>query len=227
MENFWKSLWDAKAQTENYFTQTGRGNSFTMYQFLLYIQDVQNALQLCKNDVLLDCGGGPGWITFHLAPFVWNATMFDYSPELVKKAQAQAQAFNNVFIFQDDILTMQQFKLVDPIHPIFTKVLVGSVLQYLSNMDEVQTALQNIYNVMRPGGKCLLTHNPDLSKKESHIASMPQTEESLQQENARLWINPQEMMYLSLKAGFSECLIKQINPQIWQSSHMVDYLVIK
>jgi ubiquinone/menaquinone biosynthesis C-methylase UbiE len=217
----WKSLWDTKAQTENYFTQTGRGNSFTLYQFLLYIQDVQNALRLCKTDNLLDCGGGPGWVSMHLAPFVNSVIMFDYSEEMVKKAKENTKHFN-ISVFQEDILCMKTFY-----YGRYNKILVSSVLQYLANIDEVRQALQNVYNIMEPGGIALFTHNPDLSKKESHIASMPQTEESLQQENSRLWINPQEMMYISLKVGFSECLIKQINPLIWQSSHMVDYLCIK
>jgi ubiquinone/menaquinone biosynthesis C-methylase UbiE len=214
-------MWDAKAQTDNYFAQTGRANSFTMYQFLLFIQDVNNSLKLCKTDTLLDAGGGPGWTAFHLAPFVSEVTMFDYSHEMVRKAQEQTKAFDNVTVFQDDILTMASIK--EP----YSKVLVGSVLQYLNNMDEVKQALRNVYRVMEPGGIALFTHNPDLTKKESHIANMPQTTESLKKENERLWIDPQEMMYASLKAGFSECLIKQINPLIWQSGHMFDFVIVK
>jgi hypothetical protein len=109
----------------------------------------------------------------------------------------------------------------------YSKVLIGSVLQYLNDMEEVKQVLMNIRRIMEPSGIALFTHNPDLTKKESHIASMPQTTESLKQENERLWIDPQEMMYISLKAGFSEYLIKQINPLIWQSTHMIDFMVIK
>jgi SAM-dependent methyltransferase len=214
-------MWDAKAQTDNYFTQTGRGNSFTMYQFLLFIQDVNNSLKLCKTDSLLDAGGGPGWTAFHLAPFVSEVTMFDYSREMVRKAQEQAKAFGNVTVFQDDILTMASVK--GP----YSKVLVGSVLQYLTDTDEVKQVLRNVYRVMEPGGVALFTYNPDLSKKESHIASMPQTAGSLRQENERLWIDPQQMMYASLKAGFRSCRKLSINPQIWQNGHMFDFVIVK
>jgi SAM-dependent methyltransferase len=223
----WLNIWNQKANTENYFTQTGRGKSFTMFEFLLYIQDVQNSLQLCRHDVLLDAGAGPGWTTFHLAPFVWNAMMFDYSSNMVKKATEQAKGFNNVFIFQDDILTMKQFKLVDHEHPIFNKVLVGSVLQYLNNMDEVKQVLHNIYNVMADGGIALFTHNPDADEKESHIASMPQTEEYLKMENERLWIDKDELVLCALDVGFSQCWFPAINPLIWQSGHMFDVVMIK
>ena len=221
----WLKMWDEKANTENYFTQTGRGKSFTMYEFLLYIQDVNNNLHLCKGDNLLDIGGGSGWVSMHLSPWVNSIIMIDYSDKMIEKAGKQVTAFENIKVFYGNVLNIRNWDF--RYEKGFNKILVGSVFQYLANMDEVRTALQNIYNVMKPGGKCLLTHNPDLNKKESHIASMLQTEETLQQENARLWINPQEMMYMSLKAGFSECLIKQINPLIWQSTHMFDMLVIK
>ena len=217
----WKEMWDSKANTDNYFTQTGRSSSFTMYEFLLYIQDVQNSLHLCREDILLDVGGGPGWTTFHLAPFVLNVIMFDYSHDMIKRAQEQAKAFKNVVIFQDDILKMGH------IGRKYNKVLVGSVLQYLDNMGQVKTAMQNIYNIMVPGGICLCTHNPDLSKKEIHIAYVPQTEKSLKMENERLWTNPEDIRDIVIGMGFRMCRILPINPLIWQSGYMFDFMVIK
>jgi len=217
----WLKMWDEKAHTDNYFTQTGRGKSFTMPEFLLYIRDVNNGLHLCKDDNLLDAGGGPGWTAFHLAPFVSKVTMFDYSHDMVRRAQERAKAFENVVIFQDDILKMGH------IGREYNKVLVGSVLQYLDNMGQVKASVQNIYNVMSYGGRALFAHNPDLSKKESHIASMPQTEETLLQENSRLWIDQHTLIRAALNVGFSRCEIRPINPLIWQSTHMFDFLCIK
>jgi SAM-dependent methyltransferase len=192
-----------------------------MYQFLLYIQDVQNALQLCKDDTLLDAGGGPGWTTFHIAPFVSHVTMFDYSHELVKQAQEQAKAFSHVIVFQDDILKM------DHIGYLYNKVLIGSVLQYLNNMDEVKQAIQNIYNIMAPGGIALFTHNPDASKKESHLATVPQTGKSLKMEQERLWIDHHDIFDIAMDIGFREFKVIPINPLIWQSGHMFDFTVIR
>lgn len=220
----WLNLWNQKANTENYFTQTGRGNSFTMYQFLLYIQDVNNSLGLSKSDIFLDAGGGPGWTTFHLAPFVAEVTMFDYSHEMIKKARKQAKQFPNVYIYQDDILKMKHIKGE------FDKVLVGSILQYLNNMDEVETAMQNIYNVMKTGGRALFTHNPDLMKKDEHIKAIKRKngKEALKQENERLWINPLSIEHCAInRIGFSKYSFPPINPQIWQSGHMFDFLIVK
>ena len=219
----WKELWDSKASAENYFTQTGRGNSFTMYQFLLYIQDVQDALNLCKDDTLLDAGCGPAWTTMHLSPFVKWVDAFDYSEKMVNNAQKQVEAFGNIKVFQGNILNIDALDYRFLFR--YDKVLVGSVLQYLKNMDEVETALKNIYNVMKLGGIALFTHNPDMRKKESHLATV--SPETLDMENARLWLDPDEVHDIAMDVGFGICRTLPINPLIWQSSHMFDFFVIK
>lgn len=216
----WLSLWNQKAATNNFLTQTGRGNSFNLDKFLLYMQDVNNALLLDKSDTLLDIGGASGWISLWLLPFVKSVTMFDYSEEMIIKAQKQAAGFDNITIFQDDILTMTK------VEGTYSKVLVGSVLQYLKNMDEVETALKNIYNVMKPGGIALFSHNPDAREKESHLATVKP--ENMQMELERLWINPDDVRDVAMnKIGFKEYRIVPINPAIWQSTHMLDMVMVK
>jgi protein-L-isoaspartate O-methyltransferase len=218
----WLDLWNQKAETDNFLTQTGRGNSFNLTKFLLYMIDLNNALQLERSDVLLDIGGGSGWITLWLSPFVDSIVMFDYSDKMIEIAWRLTDGCTNTSVFTDNILSMKK------VQGTYNKILVGSVLQYLNNMDEVRTALRNIYNVMEPGGKVLFTHNPDLSKKTAHIASVPQTVESLRMENERLWLDKGKMVFLALKdVGFAQCSFPQINPAIWQSTHMFDLLLVK
>jgi protein-L-isoaspartate O-methyltransferase len=217
----WLKTWDSKGRSNDFLVQTGRGNSFDLKKFLLFMQDVERSLRLRKPDTLLDIGGASGWISLWLSPFVRSVTMFDYSKEMILKAQKQTAGFDNITVFQDDILSMANIKEK------YNKVLVGSVLQYLNNMGEVKTAMQNIYNVMEPGGIALFTHNPDLNKKASHIASVPQTEESLKMENERLWMDKNQLCFMALKIGFKETKITPINPLIWQSSHMFDFVLTK
>lgn len=217
----WKSLWDEKASTPNFLTQTGRGESFDLNKFLLYMQDVNNALQLCKADNLLDIGGGSGWVTIWLSPYVNSVTMFDYSELMISKAEELTYGCTNITVFCDNILSMKN------VQGTYNKILVGSVLQYLKNMEQVKTAMRNIYNVMEPGGICLFTHNPDLQRKKSHIASMPQTEETLKMENERLWIDFNEIVSAAQDIGFRSCDKRHINPLIWQSTHMFDCVVVK
>jgi len=215
----WLKMWDEKANTENYFTQTGRGKSFTMFEFLLYIQDVQASLQLCKDDNLLDAGCGPCWTTMHFSPFVKWVVAFDYSKTMIEKAREQTKAFSNITAFQLDILKMEQSDGG------FHKVLVGSVLQYLNNIDEVKQAMQNIYNVMEPGGTALFTHNPDASKKESHLTTIKP--ENMQIELARLWLDFDEIYDIAMSIGFRSCRKLAINLLIWQSGHMFDFVLKK
>ena len=92
----WLKMWDEKANTENYFTQTGRGKSFTMYEFLLYIQDVNNSLHLCKDDNFLDVGCGPCWTTMHFSPFVKWAVAFDYSQNMVERRENRQRHFRTL-----------------------------------------------------------------------------------------------------------------------------------
>jgi len=216
----WLKVWQDKAITDNYFTQTGRGNSFTTYQFLLYIQDVQNALHLCKEDNLLDIGGGPGYVAMHLSPFVNSITMTDFSEEMIKQAKTQAKAFGNIEVCKENILKTHRSSFGNK----YNKVLVGSVLQYLENMGEAKQALINIYNLME-NGIALFTHNPDASKKESHLATVKP--EALDMENARLWLDFDEIHDIAMNIGFRVCRKLAINPLIWQSSHMFDMVVQK
>lgn len=221
----WKEIWDAKANTENYFTQTGRGNSFTMYQFLLYIQDVQNALKLCKDDDLLDAGGGPGWVAMHLSPFVNSISVMDFSSEMIKRAKGQIKAFGNINAFVGNISYDYEDYWETETHRTYNKILVGSVLQYLSGINNVRFALLNAYKLLQNDGIALFTHNPDLSKKESHLATVPP--ETLEMENARLWLDFDEIHDIAMNVGFRSCRKLAINPQIWQSSHMFDFVLEK
>jgi len=219
----WLYLWNQKANTENYFTQTGRGNSFTMYQFLLYIQDVNNALNLCKTDRLLDIGGGPGWVAMHLSPFVDSIIMTDFSVEMVERARGQVRAFGNIKILQQDIIDIQKLtglKIMQGVN----KYLIGSVLQYL-NKEDIIKVMQGLYYTMEYGNICLFTHNPDLHKRPFHLATVPP--ESMQMEVDRLWFDPDEIYDIAMDIGFRICKILPINPLIWQSGHMFDMVLTK
>lgn len=215
----WKPLWQQKAAAPDFLTQTGRGNSFNLDKFLLYLQDVNAALQLDKSDTLLDIGGASGWVTLFLSPFVNSVTMFDYSDKMIEKAEQLTYGCTNTSVFQDNILSMKYLQGT------YSKVLVGSVLQYLNNMDEVEQALRKIYNVMPYYGKCLLTHNPDISKKKSHLATA--SPETLEMENARLWLDFDDVHDIAMSTGFKSCRKLAINPLIWQSSHMFDFVLTK
>ena len=220
----WLNIWQNKGKSSDFLIQTGRSNSFNFNKFLLFMQDISHTLNLQKTDTVLDIGGASGWISLWILPFVKSVTMFDYSEEMIIKAQKQVAGFDNITVFQDDILSMTK------VNGKFNKVLVGSVLQYLDSMDEVKTAMQNTYNVMVHGGICLCTHNPDTQRKEAHLKTyegMENVDEALKIEEERLWLDSDEVCIIAAKIGFKSYWKTPINPLIWQSTHMFDFVAIK
>jgi hypothetical protein len=116
----------------------------------------------------------------------------------------------------------------------YTKTIVGSVLQYLENYGQVETSLLNVYTVMLPKAKAVFTHNPDIRKKEKHLQSYDRLnyseeklEKALKMEGMRLWLNITKIKSIASKIGFSKCYETPINPRLWQSTHMFDFVVEK
>jgi len=60
IRNFWKTLWNEHADSDNMFVQIGRSN-YTPLEFFLMIRDICKGLNLEKTDIVLDIGGG-GWL---------------------------------------------------------------------------------------------------------------------------------------------------------------------
>lgn len=193
------------------------------------LTDIINALELQNEDVVLDAGGGVGWVSMCISPFVKEITLFDYAEEMVNKAKEMTERFGNIRVFLDDLLSMKKVR-----DKRYNKVIVGSVLQYLDNYEQVNRALSNIYNVMLPKGRAVFTHNPDVRKKEAHIKSYDRLnwskeclKEALEMEEMRLWLDMGRIEKLARDIGFSKCYETRINPKLWQSTHMFDLVVEK
>jgi ubiquinone/menaquinone biosynthesis C-methylase UbiE len=214
--------------SDNMFVQIGR-SSYTPLEFFLMVKDIAKALELRNEDVLLDAGGGVGWISISISPFVKEITLFDYAEEMVNKAREATNHWGNMRVFLDDLLSMEKVK-----DRKYNKVIVGSVLQYLENYEQVEKALSNIYDVMSPNARVLLTHNPDIRKKAAHIRSYDRLDwskerlqKALQTEEMRLWLDIELLKDIASRIGFSKCHETPINPKLWQSTHMFDLLMEK
>ncbi|MBN1456893.1 MAG: class I SAM-dependent methyltransferase [Sedimentisphaerales bacterium] len=230
MENvrdFWRKLWNQHAASDNMFVQIGR-SSYTPLEFALAIRDICKALDFNKEDIVLDAGAAVGWISMFISPFVKKIVLFDYAEEMVSKAKELTAYFDNIQVEHDDILFMKK------IDGQFTKVISASILQYLENKEQVMTALSNIYKVMAPGGKAMFAHHPDLKKKAAHLDSYNRLDwdkekikQSLEMEEKRLWFDIEEIGKMASKTGFSKCYELPINSKLWQSTHMIDFVVEK
>jgi ubiquinone/menaquinone biosynthesis C-methylase UbiE len=225
---FWRKVWNKKAISKNLFVQIGR-SSYTPLEFFLVTKDIVNALDLQKEDIVLDAGGGVGWMSMFISPFVKEITLFDYAEEMVNEAKEMTSCFGNIRVFLDDLLNMEKVK-----DKKYSKVIVGSVLQYLDNYEQVEKALSNIYDVMLSKSRAVFTHNPDVRKRKAHIKSYDslnygkeRLREALKMEEMRLWLDINKIKSIVSKVGFLRCYETPINPKLWQSTHMFDFVVEK
>ena len=228
VREFWKKVWNEKAKSDNIFVQIGR-SSYTPLEFLLMLKDIVDVLEFQSEDVVLDVGGGVGWTSMYISPYVKEITLFDYAEEMVNKAKEKTKHFGNIRVFLDDLLYMGKVR-----DRRYNKVIVGSVLQYLENYEQVEKALYNVYDVMLPRGKVMFLHNPDVRKKEAYIKSynglnwsQERVKKALEGEEMRLWLDIRKVEEAAYKFGFSKCYETPINPKLWQSTHMFDLAVEK
>ena len=231
MENsreYWKQVWNEHARSDNMFVQIGR-SSYTPLEFFIMVKDICEPLNLDKNDLLLDAGGGTGWVSIAVSPFVKQVVLFDYAQEMVKKASELTQCFNNIEVCHDDLLELKNIKQTE-----YDKIIVSSVLQYFQNYDEIEIVFSNLYKFMKKGGIAILTHNPDIEKKEAHIKSYDRLsweperiKNAIDNEYKRFWIDKDKLMEIAKRTGFSQSYETPINPKLWQSTHMFDLVIRK
>lgn len=223
-KEFWSNFWNNRAQTD---TKYGR-ESWSISSFYILIHDISNALKLSRDDAVLDAGGGAGDLAIAISPFVKEITLFDYAGDVVNKAKENTAPFPNITVIRDDITTMSN------VVGQFGKIIVGSVIQYLDDYTDIEKALCNIHRCLNCEGKVLFTHNPDLDKKAEHISSYAKLDwdqerikEALEIEEKRFWTDKRLLSSLAKKIGFSESYESPINPQLWQSTHMFDLVLVK
>ncbi len=227
---FWRNVWNEKALDDNIFVQIGR-SSYTPVEFFLMIKDIQKVLNLKNTDIVLDAGGATGWVSIAISPFVKKVYMFDYSDNMIKRATEYTKNFNNIVVYQDDLLYIENTK---KLNVKFDKVIVGSVLQYFNDYNEVEKVIKNIYDVMKNGGKGLFYHNPDVNKKEEYIESYNRLnwgesdiKKALEYENRRLWLDFNKIKDICETIGFKQIKYLKIDENLVQSKHMFDFLVVK
>jgi len=224
----WKQFWNNKSTEENIFNQIGNSTE-TFVDFFINLKDIVPYLNLNDDDIVLDAGGGNGMISMALSPYVKEITMFDFSEGMVLKAKENTKHFNNIKVFQDDILAMNNIKKNN-----YTKVVIGSVFQYLKDYEEVKKVLFNIYSIMNINSKMICTFNPDIRKKSEHIKSYDRLKwepkkikKSLEIEENRLWTDLNIIEEIAIELGFRKCYETKINSKIWQSTHMYNFVLEK
>ena len=225
---FWKKHWVETSKSDNMFVQMGK-SSYTAVDFFLTIDDIVRYMKFNETDTLLDAGGGAGWVSLSIAPYVKEAFVFDYSEELVEKAKVNILNFHNIQAYVDDLLLFKNTKACK-----FSKIIVGSVLQYFDNYEQIERIFQNLYAALSSGGKAILTLNPDFDLKSAHIASYERLNwdkdrilKSLEIEEKRMWLKVERLDEIASKIGFSKFYTTPISQNLWHSTHMFNYMLEK
>ena len=229
---FWQKRWDNMAKSTSQFATMGR-SSYTITDYFAYLSDIVKGLDGVDRDTeLLDAAGGCGYLSMYFSPLVKSIDLFDYAEEAIKRAKQDCAPFANINSYVDNLLALDHTKSMGKQ---YKKILVGGPLQYFDNYDEIELILANLFDVTAVGGRVFVSQTTDAAKKDAHIQSYDRLDWTDEEKRSaieeelsnRFWIDFPRLKTLAHKVGFSVCEQTEINPQLFQSTHMFDFYLIK
>lgn len=122
------------------------------------LSELLNKLDLQPTDQLLEIGCGPGNLIIPLAHFVARAVGID-NQAAIDRLHARAPTAANLQGIAGDFLTLQ----LPTGH--FDKILIYSVLHYLSSAEEALLLIDRALSLLAPGGRLLLGDLPNQDLK--------------------------------------------------------------
>jgi 2-polyprenyl-3-methyl-5-hydroxy-6-metoxy-1,4-benzoquinol methylase len=125
--------------------------------------DVQRKLELCPTDRLLDIGGGPGNLAIPLSFLVHEVWVID-NPKAIEVLASRAGNMGNVRLIA---ASFEEAK----VDVTFEKILIYSVIQYLPDVQAIQSFLLKAVGLLKPGGRLLIGDLPNTSRKGRFMAS--------------------------------------------------------
>ena len=169
--NDWESFWDNKAKSDRDFAATGRAIMDEL-GFLHTYAEICRHLSFSSEDVLLDVGCGTGLFALAISPQVSRIDCIDLSPNMVGRAQKNLNGIENVSVWRASILETS----ASP--GSYEKCLAYSVIQYLQDMNELESALAEIYRILKPKGVALVAGIPDAKRKRAYEKKIWEMNES-------------------------------------------------
>jgi hypothetical protein len=227
----WLPIWNERAKDNNPFSSMGR-SSYSWNSWFIYLNDiVRNFEGFNKNDLLLDIGGGKGYVAIYFAPWVKKVCSFDYAEEMVKGSKSVIDGFENIYCYVDQIPTVEETKKLN-FH--FQKVFVGSILKYLPDYNALELTLKNLFEITTEDATLVFSHNQDLEHKKRHIKSYQRLdwpaekkERAIASDMSSFWIDFEFLKTMALKIGYKDIQKKEINSKLWQSTYMFDFVLRK
>ena len=151
---------------------------------------------LTKSMILVDLGAGDGFISRFAAPFVKKVIAVDISGEMLQELRRKAKSggLRNIETLESD---GQDVSLSD------SSVDVVCANMYLHHIEQPEVAIQEMYRIVKPGGRVFLADLYEHSDQE------------LIHKMHDLWpgFNPEQLAMLFQKAGFREVYYETLAQQ--------------
>jgi 2-polyprenyl-3-methyl-5-hydroxy-6-metoxy-1,4-benzoquinol methylase len=141
--------------------------------------DLVAKMDLSKTDTLLDIGCGPGLIARMLAPRVKRVVVLDH-PNIIRHLRPKVRGRNISLIAGDFMST--NFKRQ------FEKVIIYSVLHYLSTPEDALAFVDKACSLLKPGGRLLIGElaNRDLKDRFANSAAGKRFDKTWQKTKGRV-----------------------------------------
>lgn len=177
--------------SQPYFTQIA--DQWDSLRLSMFSDEVRKiALEhagLCAEAVVIDLGGGTGFLSEGLAPSVASVHLVESSPEMLAVARQKLAGFSNIQYHQADGLAI-------PLPDESVDAVLANM--YLHHIAEPGQALAEITRLLRPGGRVVIT---DLDEH---------THTWLRQEHADVWLgfSHQQVYDWMAQAGLVNVLVE-------------------
>ncbi len=111
---------------------------------------------------VLDFGCGAGHFTVALAKLGYGLTGVDFSPEMLERARARAEAFPRLSFIQSDMT-----EYTPPV-PADAAVITFDTIVYLATLEKLDALFANLAASLRPGGLFVCNLLPDFTRFIEH-----------------------------------------------------------
>ena len=104
-----ESILEQKIRGEFFFIN-GR-DSYSTLELFIYINSICKSFKKFNvDDILLDVGGGKGYLSMAFSPYVKSVTLIDFSDAMIKKASALTSEFKNIEVFEDRLPNLEKIQ---------------------------------------------------------------------------------------------------------------------
>ena len=137
------------------------GNSYDSEAlFFVRMDEIRRNLYLDSSAVVLDLGGGVGWVAWCLAPYVAKWIVVDHSGKSIEMARGICGGIPNVEMVEAD---MVDYKInCKP-----SRILLAGALLYLGSVEAAMGVIKGIYDSVNYGSIVLIMQLPNLQFRDS------------------------------------------------------------